>query len=137
MSFAVPTVTGWSNFYGESPNAYTMLYSRSTLERRLGVELARQSNRAARATIRALTGVAPGSSKANTQARVSAPAGLTDPQMLGGLRVIDTVTIQSGNTAAADVTYINALINDAVYNQAPSSYPTDAAGVGGGGKVGV
>ncbi len=137
MSFAIPTVTGWSNFYGEAANAYQPLYSRGTLERRLGVELARQSNRAARATIRALTGVAPGSSKANTQARVSAPAGLTDSQALGGLRVIDTFTVQSGNSTAADVTYINALINDAVYNQAPSSYPADAAGVGGGGKLGV
>ena len=137
MSFTVPTVTGWSNFYGETANAYQPLYARSTLERRLGVELARQSNRAARATIRALTGVAPGSSKANTQARVSAPNGLTDPQMLGGLRTIDTFTVQSGNTAASDVTYINALINDSVYNQAPSSYPADASGNGGGGKVGV
>ena len=137
MSFAVPTVTGFSSFYGDSPNAYAMLYSRSTLERRLSLELARQSNRAARATIRALTGVVPGSSKANTQARVSAPAGLTQNEQLGGLRVVEVVNIQTGNTAASDVTYINALINDSVYNQAPTSYPADLSGVGGGGKVGV
>lgn len=137
MAFALPTVTGWSNFYGETPNAYAMLYGRSTMERRLSLELARQSNRAARATIRALTGVAPGSSKANTQARVSAPAGLTQNDQLGGLRVVDVVNIQTGNSTAADVTYINALINDSVYNQAPSSYPADASGNGGGGKLGV
>lgn len=136
MSFQIPTVTGWSSFYGDAANAYTPLYARSTGERAISKVLARQSNRAMRATIRSLTGVAPGSSKANTQARVSAPAGLTDAQMLGGLRVVDIVNIQTGNSTAADVTYINALINDSVYNQAPASYPADTSGNGGGGKLG-
>ena len=137
MSFVIPTVTGFSSFYGEAANAYQPLYARSTGERAIGVVLARQSNRAMRASIRALTGVAPGSSEASSYARASAPAGLTDAQGLGGLRTIETFVVQTGNTTASDVTYINAQINDAVFNQAPASYPVDAAGVGGGGKAGI
>ncbi|CAB4163591.1 hypothetical protein UFOVP810_34 [uncultured Caudovirales phage] len=137
MSFVVPAVTGYSSFYGEGINDYQPLYARSTGERAIGVVLARQSNRAMRASIRALTGVAPGSSEATSYARISAPAGLTDAQGLGGLRTIETFVVQTGNTAASDVTYINAQINDAVFNQAPASYPVDAAGVGGGGKAGI
>lgn len=136
MSFVVPTVTGFSSFYGEGANDYQPMYARSTGERAIGVILARQSNRAMRASIRALTGVVSGSSEATSYTRATAPAGLTDAQGLGGLRAVEVFAVQTGNTSAADVTYINAQINDAVFNQAPSSYPVDTSGNGGGSKLG-
>ena len=123
MSFTRPTVTGWSSFYGETANAYQLLFNRSAFERRQSVELARQGNTATRATIRALTGVAPGGSVAATYSRVSAPS---DLMSLGGLRTIDTFTAQSGVSTAADVVYINTNINDAV--RAAPAYVVDASG---------
>jgi hypothetical protein len=50
---------------------------------------------------------------------------------------METVTVNSGNTTSAQETYIENTMIDALFAQNPSSYPTDASGNGGGGKVGV
>lgn len=139
MSLSIPTVTGWSSFYGESVDAYQMLFARNSMERRLSMRYAPQSARVMRAVARALNGAAPGDTATATYKRVKGQAAITDFGLTGGAVEIETVTQIDRATTAADETYINNLIFDNVPNEKPAiaaGYPTDASGNGGGGKLG-
>lgn len=139
MSATVPTVTGWSTFWGHTPNAYAMLSARSYHEKDIARTMARGGFRGMRALFRRMNGTAVGSTATDSYVRASAPAGLTDPQALGGSRAMETATTVNRATTAADLTLSNAQLFDALFNMAPAiaSYPTDASGNGGGGKRGV
>ena len=80
-----------------------------------------------RALWRAMTGAAVGSNATATTKRV-----VNNPDSLGGVVPIETVTHINRNTTAADRTAFLALLDRVVY---PSTYPADLSGNGGGGKV--
>lgn len=138
MSISAPTVTGWSNFWGNSPNSYAMQNARTYHERALARVMAKPGYRGMRALFRLMNGTAVGQTASATYARVSAPAGLTESAQLGGARVIETATAVNRATVAADRTFLNENIYDAIFDMDPaiSSYPVDASGNGGGGKAG-
>lgn len=142
MSIAVPTVTGYSAFWsavsninGEVGAPYAMRFSRSSHERRASIALSRSGFRAVRELMVTLNGVAPGQTALDTYAQ----AGTTQqgPTAIGpgGVRTVDTITTVNRVTTAGDVTTLNARVIDGLFVAAPTSYPTDASGNGGGGKV--
>jgi hypothetical protein len=126
MSFTIPTVSGWSNFWGNTPNAYQPRFARSSTERMLSLQLATKGNRTIRAVMRALNGAAPGANATAQYARVQAGAPLT--QQNGGLRVVETRVDYNANTTAADQAVINARIYDQLFNAAPATYPVNLGG---------
>lgn len=85
-----------------------------------------------KAVLRSLATNGSGSAASATYVRRVAATGMS-PQ--GGLIQIETVTASTGNTAAADVTEVQQRIFDEGFALAPSSYPADASGNGGGGKL--
>lgn len=132
MAFGPPASTGWSSFWGTAPNAHQLLFGRSSAERRAAIALSRGGSRPLRAAMKALSGAAAGGAVSDTKAQVQAANG----DNVGGARVVETVTLITGNTTAAQETYSEARVLDAVFAAEPSSYPVDASGNGGGGKIG-
>ncbi len=141
MSTAIPTVTGYSPFWNErfgagSGTGYTMLTARNSLDYHTAMHLSRNGNRTVRRTMRSLLGATTGSSKAETVAQIRAGTPF-DNNSLAGARPVDTVTLQSGNTTAADLTYMQNLVDRLfIMNPTLANYPVDASGNGGGGKAG-
>jgi hypothetical protein len=149
MSFTPPTVTGYSGYYdplyGRAGNGAaadynnTLRYGRSSTERRAALALSRSGFRGMRRAMRVLNGAAPGSDATENYTRV----GVVDqngPNSIGpgGLRTMETVVANSGNTTTAQQTYINNNIIDLVFATSPSiPYPADLSGNGSGGKLGV
>lgn len=144
MSFTPPTVTGYSPFYSStvgiasagneaSYNAMTRV-ARSSTEYSIARLLARGGFRGMRRVMLVLTGAAAGSAASETHARVAAQTPFNIGSM-GGARTIETVTDNSGNTTAAQETYIENNILNMRYAANPTSYPVDAGGNGGGGKL--
>lgn len=132
MATTLPTVTGWSPLYGNTPNAYQPLFGRSSNDYIAAQALGRAGMRGVRRIARVLNGAAPGSTATETVARI-APATPFNTLSGGGVRTVDTVTEVNRATTSADVTYINANILDRVYNMQPAiaSYPPDLSGNGG------
>ena len=113
-------------------NTAPVSYHRNSTEYRIARTLSTPGNRGLRRVMRALNGVAPGAAVVDTTTRV-APGTAFSVVSLGGNRAIETVTGQyNGVTTAAQQTYINAAIYDALQTQ---PYATDLSGNGGGGKV--
>jgi len=152
MSMSIPAVTGWSSFWGNAPNAYSMLYARSSLERNIARDFSRQGARRLQAAMSTLNGQAVGAAMLRTYTRVAAVNGLTSPQMLGGARAVEVVTVVNGPTTATDKQYMQDQTIDAITDMAPGLttggtgnmpvtawknqlYPVDASGNGGGGKL--
>lgn len=136
-----PTVTGWSTFWQQiapvgQGAAYALHGNRSSQERRIAIHLAKPGYRGMRRVIRTLLGAAVGAAATETHSRIVAPAGLTQAASFGGARQIESVTDVNRVTTAADLTYVQGVV-DRVYNANPTSYPTDLSGNGGGGKEGV
>ena len=148
MSFGAPVVSSYSPFFdpalarpgnGAELNYNAMpRYGRASSEMCISQLLAKGGFRVVRLVLRTLIGAAPGASAAESYTRV----GTVQQESItgigpGGLRTMETYVANSGNSTAAQEAYIENLIVDARFNQNPSSYPVDLAGVGGGGKVGV
>ncbi len=83
-----------------------------------------------RAVLRSLANNGSGSSGASSYVRRVAVQGIEQ----GGAVAMETVTTSTGNTTADDITEVNNRVFDEVF--APSSYPADRSGNGGGGKLG-
>lgn len=142
MAFSPPTVTGYAGGFdptmqraGNGAEAnYNSLprYGRTSAERRLSTVLAKSGLRGLRQVMRTLNGAAPGSAAVASYPRVVAPL---DSDDLGGVRVIETYTLNTGNTTAAQQEYIEDHIMDDVFRAVPDA--TDLGGNGGGGKLGV
>lgn len=79
-----------------------------------------------------LTGAAAGQAALVQRKRVQAEANLSQ-NVQGGLRTIETFDVVNRVTASADETNIEAAL---ALSSQPSSYPADASGNGGGGKLG-
>lgn len=81
--------------------------------------------------IRTLNGVAPGATALAQRVRVQARQGLGLD--LGGVQPIETVDKINRTTVTADVTQIETIMTE---QRDPATYPVDASGNGGGGKLG-
>lgn len=148
MSFTPPNTAGYSGFFdptfarpgnGAEADYNTMpRYGRAGTERHLARLLAKPGFRGMRRVMRVLNGASAGSAAGETFTRVGT-ADQTGPTSIGpgGLRAMETATANSGNTTTAQRDYINNQIIDPLFNMSPSSYPVDAAGNGGGGRVGI
>jgi len=143
MSFAAPTVTGYSALFAPTSgragngaeadyNAVTR-FARNSNELRIAQAMSRPGFRGMRRVIRTLNGVAPGTTATDTYARVLGSNPFEPPS---GARPIETVTTVNAATTAAQQTTIQNRMIDQLFVPSPSSYPTDLGG-GGGGKVGV
>lgn len=139
MSTVLPTMTVTSPFWQTTPNGaatYSMLYGRNSIEQMASMHLGKPGYRTVRRAMRALLGAGTGSSKAESVTQI-APGTPFNDATHGGVRTVASVTLQSGNTTAADLTYVQGIV-DRAFNMAPAiaSYPVDISGNGGGGKVG-
>lgn len=119
MSMSIPTVTGWSNFWGTTANAYTMMYGRSSLERNISRWLAKPGARRLVSSMDALVGSAVGVQNTFKYSQVHAPAGLTEQDDFGGNRVIDTITVVDTPTTASDLDYVRTEVLGAILSMAP------------------
>jgi hypothetical protein len=140
----MPTVS-WTGFSptmganGANVNSLSgqLVDGESGIARKIAKWLARPQFRPVRELMRELNGVAVGGATAvENRSRVKAKQILNTPVAQGGLIEIETVpllgaTVAGRVTATADQTRINAMIDEI---NAPSSYPTDPSGNGGGGK---
>jgi hypothetical protein len=144
MSFGPPAVTGYSAFFdptlarpgnGAEVNYNAMTrYGRESVERLASFALSRSGFRGMRRAMRVLNGAAPGAAAGETYTRVTATAPF---EPVGGLRQMEVVVANSGNTTAAQRDYLNNFLIDMLFNQSPAVYPPDLSGNGGGGKAGV
>lgn len=102
------TSTGWSgltdNVYGE---AYSTLGGEATLIRKLGKMLKKPGMRRIKELMLTLNGAAAGSAASSTYPRVQAEVDVGNPLVNGGARTIETVTVISANTTAADKTELD------------------------------
>lgn len=121
----------WNGVHGEN---HALLSGENTsIKQDIRRIMRRQGARKLKELMLTLNGASAGSAALATYARVEAVQGLGSITNLGGVREIETVTVVNRNTASADKTMIDGVIND---QTKPSSYPTDASGNGGGGKLG-
>ena len=74
-------------------------------------------------------GASAGSAAADTYKRIEAQVGNEDFLATGGVVPIETVTVIGRNTTAADVTALKAMLTRI---SAPTTYPADKSGNGGG-----
>lgn len=151
MSVTFPTMSGYSAFWERtgdlvpySPLARAQQGWRSKLEWQLSQLFAKQQMREIKELMYTLVTGAVGDTALATYARVQPP---TDPSAatpavtgvgdLGGNRPIETVTVINRATTAADITYLQDILNGEM-QPGPSSLTlvADAGGNGGGGKAG-
>jgi hypothetical protein len=111
---------------------YTLLNQRTQLQRVISNALEKLGSQTTSTLAIALNGIAPGGTALRTRSRVMATAN-TSAFDLGGRRTIETQTLINRATTTADRDALNTMFNN-VY--APSPYPVDRSGNGGGGKVG-
>lgn len=116
----------WDGMYGQP---YALTGSRDDTRRVVAMAFERRALRDLSAIAIALNGAAPGGNATATYKAVTAQA--YQGVDMGGIRPIGTNTLVNRNTTAADVTALNALF-DGIF--APTSYPADKGG-GGGGKL--
>lgn len=118
----------WDDVYGQP---YAPINQRMVLPRRIGMSYVREGMAADAAIAKALNGAAAGGTATATRKQVEALQSINSLG-LGGARVIETKTIINRATTAADETAVDAMI-EAKF--APTTYPVDASGNGGGGKT--
>ena len=136
MTFVLPTVTGYSSFWLYSnPSGYAPKFYRSSHERRAAMAISGHGFRKQRAQILALMGAAAGGAATDTNPKVQAVQAMYDAQSGGGRRTIQTVNNGSTTTGAME-TAIEARMINQLFAKAPSTYPVDLAGNGGGNRVG-
>lgn len=132
-------VTGWSGLYENEHGAeYALLVGtltgiKSPITGRISKMLrkGRSGLRGLNAVMKALNGAAASGPASATYSRISASKESDDD--FGGVRTIETRTVLSRNTTAADETFIDDLLDR---DSQPASYVADASGNGGGGKLG-
>lgn len=125
------TSTGYSGlFNGHYGENYETINSRAVRKQFRGVFRGKRGRRFA-ALLAAVTGTAAGATATGTQTRVAAHTPFGDD--LGGVRPAETETLINRVTTSGDIAAIDA---DIIMSPQPTTYPEDASGVGGGGKLG-
>lgn len=132
-------ITGWSGFWnntGPTVGTYSFLTPlRGPLDRAIGRVLKRRSNIRLREVIdTVVAGSSINGAAAVTYQRVKAVPSAGVPVSGGGKVDIETVTVIPGasSTTAADAAQVDAIV---AFSNAPSSYPVDLSGNGGGGDL--
>lgn len=113
MTVATATVKG--GFWEQYGSSVSSISGKGT-RRIAAIWLAKKSNMPLRQLMRALDGVVPGSAATKTLVRVA------NSTELGGVRAVETETLINRNTAAGDVTAINAdvlSLSTRTYNGSP------------------
>lgn len=127
------TVTGFSGLFDTIQPTGLTLSDSENIRKRISKVLSRSEGaRELKELLLTLNGAAAGAAASATVARVGHTVDAGNPVVNGGARTIDTVTVIGRNTTAADETAIDAMLNQV---HAPTSYPVDASGNGGGGKL--
>lgn len=124
----------WNNEYGEDHALLASTVKIGNAQTALGKLFANRlyGRAAVRELLHTLIGATAGGTAAMTHKRVRAERDL-EANVLGGARTIETYTSINRATTAGDVT---ALKNAVELPSRVTSYPADAAGNGGGGKLG-
>jgi hypothetical protein len=128
----MPSFSGLFDTDGSGGENYELLVKRSPLQKQLARAFKRRSLRRFGNYMAQLT--TSDSPDADVQySRVNAVADVDNLAVQGGKRMIETVTVQASTTNyssedATDAEEMGNMSND------PDTYPTDAAGNGGGGK---
>lgn len=138
LNGAVFTWTGYSPTLGAgaanlAANTGVLQFGNSALVNTIENKIRRTQMRAFQKVLRALVGAAAGGAALATRSRVVAKQALNDPADIGGVVSIETVNLVNRVTTAADVTYIDSVLDKLT---APSPYAADTSGNGGGGKLG-
>lgn len=113
-------------------DGHSLLGSNTNLERRISRILRKPGARKTKELLLTLIGASAGSAASSTYKRVQ---GTVSPGVAlsgGGDVTIETKTVVSRNTTAADVTDLSDMVDDEF---APATYPDDLSGNGGGGKL--
>lgn len=143
MTIPAIAPSGWSGMFNRTGDlaGYSMLTTvqggnRGRTEKWISHLLSRRMQmKPLVALMVALNGAAAGGAASATVARVDAqptdPSNQTAFNSMGGLRPVSTVTLLSRVTTAADITYINQILQETF----GPTYPT-VLGSGGGGKLG-
>ena len=146
MAFGPPVVTGYSLFFdpsfhragnGTEPTYNAMpRYGRANSELVVSSMLSRGGFRGMRRVMRVLNGAAPGSVATESYTRVSGAG--QSPVDVGpvGVRPMEVLVVNAGNSTAAQRDYINTHIIDARFLSNPVNYPVDTSGNGSGGQLG-
>lgn len=125
-----------TSVYGFLPNANGG--QRISIELRVRKLMRKPQMRALARVMHVLTGAVAGSLAQETKPQVASqdtsPTKVTSVTDLGGVRAVNTVNLINRNSVASDTTYIQGLLTQR-NGQAIASYPADASGNGGGGKV--
>lgn len=117
----------WNNVYGAN---HSLINARQNLQMRIAKLFAREGMRSEASIIKALTGSAVGGAALEQRRRVVVtPAQAMDQ---GGRRATEVVNVINRVTTAADLTAIDAGLDQRF---APTVYPVDRSGMGGGGKT--
>jgi hypothetical protein len=123
----------WSGLFdGVHGQSYTLTNSRSALQREISNVFEKFGGQVDSALAIALCGAAPGATATRTRSRIRRDAASNNFD-LGGRAIIETQTMINRTTNAADRTALQLMFNN-VY--APTVYPIDRSGNGGGGKAG-
>jgi hypothetical protein len=118
----------WNGVHGAN---HTLIGARNNLQMRIAKLFAREGARSDAQIIKALTGAAAGETAAESRKRVVATVA-TNGYDQGGARAIETVNVINRATTAGDVTAVDAALEQKF---APTTYPVDRSGMGGGGKT--
>ena len=116
-----------SPFWSDQGTGYALLVNkaptRARLQRTVGVEGFRVIKELFDTVLGAAAGSAASASYKRAKAETSSDVG-------GGSRVVETVTVISRNSTAADVTALKEMVVNV--SRRPSTYPRDLSGNGGG-----
>ncbi len=129
------TMVAWSGLFDNefSDGPHSLQVDISPLRRKATRVLKRKSLADLNELMLTLNGIVDGSTALAQHDRVTAVQGLGGVD-LGGVRAIETVDIINRASVPADEVVTVAMLTE---TRAPSTYPTDASGNGGGGKAGV
>jgi hypothetical protein len=138
LSNATIAWTGYSATLGPvaanvGSNSGQLQFGYSPLTYRLENTLRRTQSRPLMKVWRALTGAAAGANATVNRERVKGTPAKDDPAALGGLVQMELQSVINRNTTAADITYIQTVLDEIT---APAPYVADVSGNGGGGKLG-
>lgn len=123
-------MASFAGFWGDSPNDYSLLTDKSSLEKKLRQLFRRPQMRKNRAIFKALNGAAAGGAVSSTFKQID-DSGISHPiavGSLGGARTVATTTVISSTTTSAQETAIDNILDG---DFAPT-YPADLSGNGGG-----
>lgn len=116
----------WSGLWeGVHNQAHALTGAQENIKRRLSRILEKPGARELQELMLTLNGATAGSAALATYKRVEAAVDRTTAVVGGGSRTIETVTVVNRNTAAADKTEIDTILNDSF---AVSSYPNSGDG---------